>query len=749
MEEGRPQRQREHDAKRFSELTEAERKKKYNISTMTDEQIEDLMNSVYDSDDGSDYTDDDDSVADPDYDYQTDVLTAEDEPVLNLDQTTSTPEMSTTNPDETFLIQAVNLSLNVTYNVSEESVEVIQNLSQTTSTPEMATTELSTNDPESAQQIASTSTQVTAKTITTFKPPKRPRSPLPIVEVTGPRIVPSAGGFTGTALGTIDNKSKEFTNIIWRNKPMQLHVNEVAFRGKTELPYTVKILKTPMEYFGYFFTNELVDLIVLESNRKARLENINTQFNLDSVQIRRYIGILLFMSIFRYPTIPSHWGPFAFRQIPDCMSLKKFERIKKYLCFSNAAERIKKGQPGYDPLFRIRKVVNILNERFDSIPKNARLCVDEQMCSTKMVHHLRQYMPKKPHKWGIKLFVLCDSNGYSYQFEIYNGAGDNIIIPGTPDLGATSNVVIRLSQSIPNFNNHIVYFDNFYTSLPLLVYLRARGIFSLGTIRANRIPNCKLPLDSDREIKKADRGHTVEYMGSAYGVDLTTVLWKDTKNVRLCSTYVGVKPFQKSNPDTQLVKAARYDKKKKEYIEVNCPQIIREYNSHMGGVDLMDSHMGRRGLRVKTMDAMTRLFYHLLDMVVTNAFVLYRRSTDEDAAKDGYEEQEDSPEKVMTLFQFRVKIAQGLCALVQKRPVGRPSNEVQLSTSSGMGRKAAHPTEDARYDGIDHVPNWIPGRKKSCKYCKKSETHTFCPKCQLHLCYSGVKNCWKDYHVRP
>lgn len=34
---------------------------------------------------------------------------------------------------------------------------------------------------------------------------------------------------------------------------------------------------------------------------------------------------------------------------------------------------------------------------------NARLCVDEQMCSTKLKHHLRQYMPNKPHKWGIKL----------------------------------------------------------------------------------------------------------------------------------------------------------------------------------------------------------------------------------------------------------------------------------------------------------------------------------------------------------
>lgn len=94
-------------------------------------------------------------------------------------------------------------------------------------------------------------------------------------------------------------------------------------------------------------------------------------------------------------------------------------------------------------------------------------------------------MPNKPHKWGIKLFVLCDSNGFAYRFEVYNGAGDNIILPDTPDIGATSNIVIRLSQTIPDFAHHILYFDNFYTSLPLLVYLRARGIYSLGTVRGN------------------------------------------------------------------------------------------------------------------------------------------------------------------------------------------------------------------------------------------------------------------------
>lgn len=225
-------------------------------------------------------------------------------------------------------------------------------------------------------------------------------------------------------------------------------------------------------------------------------------------------------------------------------------------------------------------MVDRLNQRFDSVPKQASLCVDEQMCSTKMKHHLRQYMPNKPHKQGIKLFVLCDSFGYAYRFEIYTGAGDNVILPGHPDLGTSANIVVRLTETVQSFKNHIIYFDNFYTSLPLLVYLRAKGIYSLGTVRVNRIPNCKLPNDST--INKKPRGFSTEFVGSSYGVEISNVLWKDNKAVRLLSTYVGVKPFARTNPNEQMAKALRYERKSKRYVEVDCPQIIREYNAHMG-----------------------------------------------------------------------------------------------------------------------------------------------------------------------
>lgn len=546
---------------------------------------------------------------------------------------------------------------------------------------------------------------------------------------------------------------------------MRLHVNEVAFCGDTSLPEEIKELNTPMKIFCYFFSIDIMNIIVEETNRCALSQDINTKFSVTIDDIAHYIGIHIYTSIYRYPKLESYWGRNAFEPIRNTMPLKRFEAIKKYLCFRDESERIKKGQPGYDPIFRMRNFANSLNQRFDSIPKNARLCVDEQMCSTKMKHHLRQYMPNKPHKWGIKLFVLCDSFGYAYRFEIYNGAGDNIVLPECPDLGSSANVVVRLSQTVNNFVNHIIYFDNFYTSLPLLVYLRARGIFSLGTVRVNRIQNCKLP--SDNVIKKENRGFSTEFSGSCYGVDLTTVLWKDNKTVRLASTYVGVEPFIKQNPNVQVAKARRYDRKKKQHIEVDCPQIIREYNNHMGGVDLMDGLMGRYHVKAKTRDAMTRIFYHFVDMAATNAYILYRRMRQERLNDSNDTSVEDEP--LLQLPEFREQIAAGLVKYTVKRPVGRPSTSSrpgtprpptpgsrpstpveQLPGALIIGRKAVLPVDDLRYVGTDHLPQWLEkkGGKRKCVHCKSSQTQCVCSLCKLHLCCSAAKNCFADFHTK-
>lgn len=98
-------------------------------------------------------------------------------------------------------------------------------------------------------------------------------------------------------------------------------------------------------------------------------------------------------------------------------------------------------------------------------------------------------------KWGIKLFVLCDSRtGYTYTFEMYLGAADP---HPTSANGVTYDVVMRPMGSLLDKGYHL-YVDNFYTSGPLFAALFTRLTPACGTVRTNRTgnkatPHCRTP----------------------------------------------------------------------------------------------------------------------------------------------------------------------------------------------------------------------------------------------------------------
>ncbi|CAG4938815.1 unnamed protein product [Parnassius apollo] len=90
--------------------------------------------------------------------------------------------------------------------------------------------------------------------------------------------------------------------------------------------------------------------------------------------------------------------------------------------------------------------------------------------------------------------------------------------------------------------------------------------------------------------KTVPRGSYEEYVTSYDGIDFSAVSWKDNKQVCLLSTYVGAQPL-----DTIV----RYEKAEKCRKTITCPKVVREYNAHMGGVNLMDSFLGRYRIRMK------------------------------------------------------------------------------------------------------------------------------------------------------
>ncbi|KAH9632995.1 hypothetical protein HF086_000355 [Spodoptera exigua] len=82
---------------------------------------------------------------------------------------------------------------------------------------------------------------------------------------------------------------------------------------------------------------------------------------------------------------------------------------------------------------------------------------------------------------------------------------------------------------------------------------------------------------SDKALAKKGRGASHQIVCNEK--KLAVVKWYDNKVVTLVSSFVDSHPKEKIK---------RYSKETKSRVDVDCPQIVKQYNAHMGGVDLAD-----------------------------------------------------------------------------------------------------------------------------------------------------------------
>jgi Transposase IS4 len=121
-------------------------------------------------------------------------------------------------------------------------------------------------------------------------------------------------------------------------------------------------------------------------------------------------------------------------------------------------------------------------------------------------------------------------------------------------------------------------YDNYFTCPELQLYLEKNGIYTVGTVRSKRIPQCALKSEAD--LQKLCRGLVDEKVATVDGIKISSVRWLDNKDVALLST------FAESTPVSEVT---HWDRKTTSYKKVSCPDIVSVYNKHMGSVVLMDS----------------------------------------------------------------------------------------------------------------------------------------------------------------
>ena len=218
----------------------------------------------------------------------------------------------------------------------------------------------------------------------------------------------------------------------------------------------------------------MIDLIVAETNKYARKKLASQPQRLAKWQdatraeMSAFFGISVIMGINSLPSLALYWSsnPFIGNVgIQAIMTKNRFEELCQYLHFNDSSLEPKGGEDNFDRLYKVRPVLAGILDRIETVYEPSKcMSIDEGMIAFRGRLCFRQYMPAKPTKYGVKVWMAADAaNGFVSNLDVYLGAEDgNCRIHG---LGYA--VVMKMAAPFLNKYRHI-FCDNFFTSTLLL-----------------------------------------------------------------------------------------------------------------------------------------------------------------------------------------------------------------------------------------------------------------------------------------
>ena len=147
-----------------------------------------------------------------------------------------------------------------------------------------------------------------------------------------------------------------------------------------------------------------------------------------SDEIRAYLGFSILMSVVVLPSIGDYWSNdrnLHYSPIAGKITRQRYQTISRYLHFVDNTTLKSRGHINYDRLGKVRPVLEKVNSKFQSSYKPHReVSIDEAMIKFQGRSCLKQYVPIKPIKRGIKSWVLADShNGYFHTVKVHSMCG--------------------------------------------------------------------------------------------------------------------------------------------------------------------------------------------------------------------------------------------------------------------------------------------------------------------------------------
>ncbi|XP_049307347.1 piggyBac transposable element-derived protein 3-like isoform X1 [Bactrocera dorsalis] len=337
---------------------------------------------------------------------------------------------------------------------------------------------------------------------------------------------------------------------------------------------------------------------------------------------KRFYGCAMIMGCLGFPKIRMYWShEFQIPAIYNSMSRDKFLQMRSDIHFADVSVP--------DPcnkLWRVQPVIDLVRNRCNNLATEiTQHLIDEQVVPFTGRCPARQTIRSKPRPTGLKNLVCATVSGMIVDIEVFQGAGTF----QDCGLGHGASIIMRLTKHLPK-GSHI-YFDRFFTTIPLIQSVHQIGFHGTGIIMANRLDkNLKFPQD-----KEMNRGDIIQFTN---GDNVAVVKWKDSKGVVVVSSQCGKDPIGETD---------RWNKNMKRRCPVHIAKVIENYNELMGGVDIADQMLEYYRIKMKTRKWTVKVFFHFLDLAVFNSWMESKR----DAKLAGLHRS-----KVKTFLTFEMKI---------------------------------------------------------------------------------------------
>nr|KAF6374916.1 hypothetical protein mPipKuh1_013401 [Pipistrellus kuhlii] len=209
-----------------------------------------------------------------------------------------------------------------------------------------------------------------------------------------------------------------------------------AHPGKT---FNTPPKKVPLFYLEKFLDEELIKLITEQTNLYATQffdndpelkprSGIRKWKDTNEAEMKIFWGLLILQGIIGKPALELYFSRRRIIETPffyETMSESRFALLCKFLHFADNLS--------FDPntsnrkTYKINPIINNLSEKFRSFYVCKReICVDKSLLLWKGNLSWKQYISTKRARFGMKLFILSESqSGYIQNIILYTGKDTN------------------------------------------------------------------------------------------------------------------------------------------------------------------------------------------------------------------------------------------------------------------------------------------------------------------------------------